>query len=118
MRGSAVPRATVLGCRRTARSAGSRPKERGARVLACRGMILVGLLLGLLFVTPFVVTYVVFIRWCDRFEPEPWWLVASAFVWGAFFATIGGGLSSGIVQAIVESSTGAGAHDAGIEAFG
>ena len=81
-------------------------------------MFLVGLLLGLLFVTPFVVTYVVFIRWCDRFEPEPWWLVICAFVWGAFFATIGGGMSSGIVQAIVESMTGAAAHDPDMEALG
>src|SRR5262245_20647475 len=80
--------------------------------------MILGLLLGLLFVTPFVVTYVVFIRWCDRFEPEPWWLVVCAFVWGAFFATIGGGMSSGIIQAIVEAITGAGDHDPGIEAFG
>jgi RsiW-degrading membrane proteinase PrsW (M82 family) len=81
-------------------------------------MILVGLLLGLLFVTPFVVTYVVFIRWCDRFEPEPWWLIICAFVWGALFATIGGGISSGIIQSIVEATTGAVAHDPDIEAFG
>ena len=65
--------------------------------------MIIGLFLGLLFVTPFVVTYVLFIRWCDRFEPEPWWLVMLAFVWGALFATLGGGLSSGIVQAVLES---------------
>jgi RsiW-degrading membrane proteinase PrsW (M82 family) len=81
-------------------------------------MMLVGLFLGLLSVTPFVVTYVIFIRWCDRFEPEPWWLVLCAFVWGAFFATIGGGMSSGIVQALVENVTAAAAHDPDIEAFG
>ncbi len=81
-------------------------------------MILVGLFLGLLFVTPFVLTYVLFIRWCDRFEPEPWWLVICAFIWGALFATLGGGMSSGIVQAIVEGMTNAAAHDPDIEAFG
>src|SRR5881227_3418877 len=81
-------------------------------------MILVGLFLGVLFVTPLVIAYALFIRWCDRFEPEPWWLIICAFVWGALFATIGGGMSSGIVQSIVESATGAAADDPNIEAFG
>lgn len=58
-----------------------------------------GLILGVLFVTPFVVTYLVFIRWADRFEPEPWWLVLAAFVWGAVFATLGGGFSSSLAEA-------------------
>ena len=30
----------------------------------------VGLILGVLFVTPLVLTYLVFIRWVDRFEPN------------------------------------------------
>jgi RsiW-degrading membrane proteinase PrsW (M82 family) len=60
--------------------------------------MLVGLVLGALFVTPFVLTYLFFIRWADRFEPEPWWLVLTAFVWGACFATIGGGMSSSVAQ--------------------
>jgi len=78
--------------------------------------MLVGLFLGVLFVTPFVVTYVLFIRWCDRFEPEPWWMILLAFLWGALFATLGGGVSSGLVQSILESVTGAGGDD--MEAFG
>lgn len=65
--------------------------------------MLVGLLLGVVFVTPFVLTYLFFIRWADRFEPEPWWLVLTAFVWGACFATIGGGLSSSVAQKLAES---------------
>jgi RsiW-degrading membrane proteinase PrsW (M82 family) len=81
-------------------------------------MFLVGLVLGLLFVTPFVVTYVLAIRWIDRFEPEPWWLIFCAFVWGALFATIGGGMTSGIVQAVITNVTGAGAHDPDIDAIG
>jgi RsiW-degrading membrane proteinase PrsW (M82 family) len=81
-------------------------------------MFLVGLFLGLLFVTPFVVTYVLAIRWIDRFEPEPWWLIACAFIWGALFATIGGGMTSGIVQAIITEVSGAGAHDPDIDAIG
>ncbi len=61
--------------------------------------MVVGLILGVLFVTPLVLTYLFFIRWADRFEPEPWWLIIAAFVWGAVFATLGGGISSGIAQA-------------------
>lgn len=56
--------------------------------------MLVGLVLGVLFVTPIVLTYLVFIRWADRFEPEPWWLILLAFGWGAIFATFGGGVIS------------------------
>lgn len=60
--------------------------------------MLVGLLLGVLFVTPLVLTYLFFIRWADRFEPEPWWLIGAAFVWGAVFATVGGGTASSLAQ--------------------
>src|ERR1700712_3921800 len=69
--------------------------------------MLVGLFLGLLFVTPLVIAYALFIRWCDRFEPEPWWLLICAFVWGAIFATLGGGISSSIGEAIAAAVTGA-----------
>jgi RsiW-degrading membrane proteinase PrsW (M82 family) len=62
--------------------------------------MLVGLILGLICVTPIVLTYLLFIRWVDRFEPEPWWLIMAAFVWGALFATLGGGISSSIAQGI------------------
>ena len=60
-----------------------------------------GLLLGVFSVTPLVVAYLIFIRWVDRFEPEPWWLILCAFVWGAMFATLGGGLGSSIAQAMI-----------------
>lgn len=63
--------------------------------------MLVGLFLGVLFVTPLVLTYLFFIRWVDRFEPEPWWLIIAAFIWGACFATLGGGLTSSIAQRVV-----------------
>ena len=82
-------------------------------------MIALGLLLGLICVTPFVVTYVLIIRWCDRFEPEPWWLLICAFVWGALFATMGGGVSSGIGEGIAMAITGVSdVQDEGIQAFG
>ncbi len=58
-----------------------------------------GLVLGALFVTPLVVTYLLVIRWADRFEPEPWWLVLAAFVWGAVFATLLGGYGSHLAEA-------------------
>lgn len=81
-------------------------------------MILLGLLLGLLCVTPFVVVYVLFIRWCDRFEPEPWWLVTCAFLWGALFATMAGGYSSGVVEQLTAQLAETTVKDPGIQAFG
>lgn len=72
--------------------------------------MVVGIILGCVFVTPIVLMYLFFIRWVDRFEPEPWWLVLAAFVWGACFATVGGGISSSIAQtvagAVFETSPG------------
>ncbi len=69
--------------------------------------MLAGLILGVVCVTPIVLTYLVFIRWVDRFEPEPWWLILAAFVWGALFATLGGGISSSIAQSFMSAVTGA-----------
>ena len=65
--------------------------------------MLVGLVLGVVFVTPLVLTYLFFIRWADRFEPEPWWLILAAFVWGAIFATLGGGISSSMAQSFTSA---------------
>ena len=84
----------------------------GAKRLALR----LGLFLGAVFVTPFVVTYALFIRWCDRFEPEPWWLLICAFLWGALFATFGGGVSSAVGEEVARAVTGA--STAGLHSFG
>jgi RsiW-degrading membrane proteinase PrsW (M82 family) len=65
--------------------------------------MLVGLILGVMFVTPLVLTYLFFIRWVDRFEPEPWWLILVAFAWGAIFATLGGGITSSIAQSVTSA---------------
>jgi RsiW-degrading membrane proteinase PrsW (M82 family) len=65
--------------------------------------MVVGLILGVIFVTPLVLTYLFFIRWADRFEPEPWWLIAVAFVWGAIFATLGGGITSSIASSVTSA---------------
>ena len=69
--------------------------------------MLVGLILGVIFVTPLVLTYLFVIRWADRFEPEPWWLIAVAFVWGAIFATLGGGITSSIASKVTSDLLGA-----------
>ena len=79
---------------------------------------LVGMLLGVIFVSPFVICYALFIRWIDRFEPEPWWLLICAFLWGALFATVGGGLGSAVGEGVAMAATGASQNDEGIQAFG
>lgn len=81
-------------------------------------MILVGLVLGALFVTPFVIFYVLVVRWCDRFEPEPWWLLVCAFIWGAFFATLGGGITSSIGEGFANAMTHNTMTAASLDAFG
>jgi RsiW-degrading membrane proteinase PrsW (M82 family) len=75
----------------------------------------VGLLLGALFVTPIVLTYLLIIRWADRFEPEPWWLIFVAFAWGAVFATTGGGMISSLASTL--SGT-LGVHPDTVDALG
>jgi protease PrsW len=47
----------------------------------------VALLLGLLTATIPVPIYVVLVLWIDRYEAEPLWMLATAFFWGALFAT-------------------------------
>jgi RsiW-degrading membrane proteinase PrsW (M82 family) len=79
---------------------------------------LVGMMLGVVFVSPFVICYALFIRWIDRFEPEPWWLLICAFLWGALFATVGGGLSSAVGEGVAMAVTGAPSNDVGIQSFG
>lgn len=78
----------------------------------------VGLALGAFFVTPIVLVYFVFIRWCDRFEPEPWWLLILAFAWGAVFATAGGGFSSALGEQVVSAAFGVKSSDPRIQAIG
>src|SRR6478736_4388583 len=102
-----------------AQSAGTgRRAFRCARAEATLEAMLAGLLLGVLGVTPFVVVYALFVRWVDRFEPEPTWLLVLAFLYGAGFATFAGGVSSHFVQGAAASVLGVGASSAGMEAFG
>jgi len=53
------------------------------------------LLVGLAFVAPIIAIYVVVLRWADRFEPEPLWVLLVCFAWGALVAA-----SAGIVGTI------------------
>jgi RsiW-degrading membrane proteinase PrsW (M82 family) len=47
----------------------------------------IALLLGLLTATIPVPIYVALVLWIDRYEAEPLWMLATAFFWGALFAT-------------------------------
>ena len=80
--------------------------------------MLSGLLLGVLFVTPFVLTYLFFIRWVDRFEPEPWWLIGLAFLWGAVIATTAGGASSAYFEGVLQRALGMSEKDPRLDAIG
>lgn len=80
--------------------------------------MMMGLVLGVLFVTPIVLFYVFVVRWLDRFEPEPWYMIAFALLWGALFATLGGGMASGVVEKAMASLLGLGRGSAELHALG
>ena len=79
--------------------------------------MLTGLVLGVLGVSPFVLVYALFIRWVDRFEPEPTWLLLASFAYGAAFATLGGGVSSRVVQNAAAAFLGVSSSSHGMEAM-
>ncbi|MET0645370.1 MAG: PrsW family intramembrane metalloprotease [Pyrinomonadaceae bacterium] len=57
-----------------------------------------------------VPVYVMLVLWLDRYEPEPPWMLAAAFFWGAlvavFFAIIINSLGVAVVAALAGDSTG------------
>ena len=71
-------------------------------------MILIGLILGAVFVTPVVLVYVLVIKGIDRYEPEPWWLLVGMFLWGATAAVILGGGASLVAEGLFTAVTGLG----------
>jgi RsiW-degrading membrane proteinase PrsW (M82 family) len=79
--------------------------------------MLAGVLLGVFFVAPLVALYVLFIRWCDRFEPEPWWLLLCAFFFGALVATAGGGTMNGLSQTLASLTLGQPADSEDVQAI-
>jgi RsiW-degrading membrane proteinase PrsW (M82 family) len=62
-----------------------------------------GFLVGFLMAAVPVPFYLALTAWVDRLEPEPLWLLAAAFFWGAssavFFAMIFNGVGEGIIMA-------------------
>jgi RsiW-degrading membrane proteinase PrsW (M82 family) len=64
--------------------------------------LLLGLLIGIVGVSPFVLVYLLVIKAADRYEPEPWWLLGLVFLWGAFGATflgmVGGVVGQGMLS--------------------
>ncbi|HKG58813.1 MAG TPA: PrsW family intramembrane metalloprotease [Pyrinomonadaceae bacterium] len=70
----------------------------------------VALLLGLLVATIPVPIYVALVLWIDRYEAEPLWMLATAFFWGALFATFFAFIlntgSAGIVSILTNAKAG------------
>jgi RsiW-degrading membrane proteinase PrsW (M82 family) len=72
----------------------------------------VGLLLGFLTATIPVPLYVALVLWIDRYESEPLWMLATAFLWGAFVATFAAFFLNTIAQLIVGAVASASAGEA------
>jgi RsiW-degrading membrane proteinase PrsW (M82 family) len=57
-----------------------------------------------------VPVYVTLVLWLDRYEPEPPWMLAAAFFWGAlvavFFAIVINSLGVALVHAVTDEATG------------
>ncbi|MGK2859403.1 MAG: PrsW family glutamic-type intramembrane protease [Thermoanaerobaculia bacterium] len=68
---------------------------------------LVGFALGFVMATVPVPLYLLFPLWLDRFEPEPWWLLALTFVWGAAIATFFSMILNTVNVSILMSTAGA-----------
>ena len=67
----------------------------------------VALLLGFLTATIPVPLYIVLVLWIDRYEGEPLWMLATAFLWGALVATFFAFLLNTSMEAIVSVLTNA-----------
>src|SRR5215213_9400844 len=71
---------------------------------------LVPFLAGLFAAALPVPVYVTLVLWLDRYEPEPPWLLAAAFFWGAlvaaFFAILINSLGVAVVSAVADEATG------------
>lgn len=66
-----------------------------------------GFLVGLMLAVVPVPIYVAFATWVDRFEPEPPWLLATAFIWGASIAVLFAMIFNGIGEAVLTEVAGA-----------
>jgi RsiW-degrading membrane proteinase PrsW (M82 family) len=70
--------------------------------------------LAIIFVAPIVLAYAAFVRWLDRYEPEPLWALSAAFVWGGTGAIAGSVVVTVVADAVLQAASGVGA--AGLEA--
>jgi protease PrsW len=88
--------------------------------LSLRRLMIFGGILGLLFLISLVgapiivlllailpaIFYVTIAVWIDRYEPEPWWMVAGAFLWGGSVALLVSGLVNATGRDLVSADLG------------
>lgn len=72
----------------------------------------VALMLGLITATIPVPLYIILVLWIDRYEAEPLWMLATAFLWGALIATFFAFLLNTTSQVAVGAFTNANAGQA------
>ena len=65
----------------------------------------VALLIGLVSATVPVPLYLVLVLWIDRYEAEPFWMLATAFFWGALVAVFFAFLINTVSGAAVTQTT-------------
>jgi RsiW-degrading membrane proteinase PrsW (M82 family) len=66
-----------------------------------------GFIAGLVMATVPVPFYLALATWIDRFEPEPAWLLATAFLWGATLAILFAMIFNGVAEGILGAFAGA-----------
>ncbi len=71
--------------------------------------------LALAVIAPTVLFYFVVVKSSDRFEPEPLWLLAAAFLWGAVVATLLAILGNAVGEGAVSAALGGHSDKADIE---
>lgn len=64
------------------------------------------IVMGALFAFPPLVVYITVPKILDRFDPEPWWCLAMAFLWGALVATGFAGMINTFVSIVFTQNYG------------
>ncbi len=70
------------------------------------GAMAEAMIVGALFAFPPLVVYITVPKILDRYDPEPWWCLAMAFLWGALVATGFAGMINTMVAVVVTNSHG------------